>query len=81
LTRKNSGLNRLGAEAQILIEAPGLLVVEVDVKELAAFERLRDRVEEAQAGHLLVRELGVDAHHLRVRQRVDEAQIGAGRGK
>ena len=68
------------AEAQILIEAARLLIVEVDVKQLAGLERLRHRVEEVQAGHVLVRHFGVHADHLRMRQRGDERQI-RGRGR
>ena len=68
------------AEPQVLIEPAELLVVEVDVKELAGLERLRDRVVEVQPDHVLVRDLGVDAHHLGILQRRDERQI-RGRGR
>ena len=78
LDQEEQRLDRLGAEAEILIEPPGLLIVQVDVEQLAGLDRLRDDVEEVQAGHLLVRHLRVDADHLRVRERRDEAQVGGG---
>ena len=74
-------LDRLGAEAQVLIEAARLLIVEVDVKELAGFDRLRDDVVEVQPDHVLVRDLGIDAHHVGMRQRLDEREICGGRGE
>src|SRR5262245_35178248 len=72
-------LDALGTEAKVLIEARAFLVVQVDVEELAGFERLRDYVIEVQARHLLVADLRVDADHFWVIERVDEPQVGAGR--
>ncbi len=43
-TRKNAAFGSSLRESQILIEAAGLLTVQVDVKELACLERLRDAV-------------------------------------
>jgi endonuclease III len=51
------------------------LVVEVDVEELAGLPGLGHVVQEVQPGHVLVGHLGVDAHHLRVVERVDEASM------
>ena len=74
LTRKNARLRVVAAEAQVLVEAPGLLPVQVDVEQLARLERLRHAVREVEPRHLLVRHLGIDAHHLRVVERVDEGE-------
>ncbi len=49
------------AEAEVLIVAAERLVVEVDVEELARVPRLGDGVHEVEAGHVLVRDLGVHA--------------------
>src|SRR4029434_1318528 len=69
------------AEPQILIETPWLLVVQIDVEQLAHFDRLRDGVIEVQAGHLLVGELGIDADHVRMIQRRNEREIRSRRGE
>ena len=74
-------LMRFGAEAQILIEAAGLLIVEVDVEQLAGLDGLGDDVTEVQAGHVFVRDFRIDADHLRDDQRRDEAEVRAGRGE
>jgi hypothetical protein len=67
------------AEAEVLVVAAGILIVQVDVEQLAGFVRLGDGVHEVEAGHGLVRDLGVDADHLRMRQRRDQPEIVAGR--
>ena len=67
----------LGAEAEVLVELPDPLGVEVDVKELVVPERLRDGVREGQTAHRLVGELGVQAHHVGVFERSDEGQCVA----
>ena len=72
LHQEEQRLDRLRAEAQVLVEAARLLIVQVDVEQLAGLERLRDDVVEVQPGHLLVRDFRVDADHLRVRERLDE---------
>ena len=58
-------LQPLRSEAQVLIEAPDLLAVEVDVEELPGPESESDGVVEAQTRHRLVRKLRVHADHLR----------------
>ena len=78
-TRKNAPLRILAAEAQILVEAAGLLPVEIDVEELARLERLGDAVREVEPGHRVVRDLGVEADHVRMIERVDERQHVADR--
>ena len=42
------------------------MVVEVDMKQLACFDCLRDDVIEIQARHLFVPDFGIHANHLRV---------------
>src|SRR5262245_34949588 len=79
LDQEEEVLDALGTEAKVLIEARAFLVVQVDVEELARFERLRDHVVEVQARHLLVTDLRVDADHFMMIERVDETQVGAGR--
>ncbi len=69
------------AEPQVLVEAPGDLVVEIDVEQLAHRPRLRHVVREVQAGHVLVRDLGVHPDHLGVLERLDEGQHRADRGQ
>jgi hypothetical protein len=44
------------------------------VEELAGVERLRDPVRDVEAAHVLVRHLRVDAHHIRLIQRLDEGE-------
>jgi hypothetical protein len=62
------------AEDEVLVEARPDLAVEVDVEELAVPQRLGDAVGEIQPGHLLVPDLGVDAHHLPMFEHLDERQ-------
>ena len=70
-------LDSLGAEAQVLVKATDLLVVEVDVEELALPQRLRDTLIETQARHRLVGDLGVEPDHLGVVQGLNEGQCVA----
>jgi hypothetical protein len=51
------------------------------VEQLARVDGLGDPVMEVQPAHLLVGDLGVDAHHLGVVQRLDEGQHVAGGGQ
>ena len=81
LDEKEERLDRLRREAQILIEPAGLLIVEIDVKQLAGLDRLRHGMEEVQSRHLLVRQFRVDADHLRVRERRNQREVGRCRGK
>ena len=67
------------SEAEVLIVAAGHLVVQIDVKQLPRFPRLRDRVEKVQPRHLFVRHFRVHAHHVGMVERRDEAEIRAGR--
>ena len=69
------------AEAIVLVVAVHLLAVQVDVKELAGFERLRHLMREVQPGHGFMRVLRVDADHLGVIEGGDERQHVAGRGE
>ena len=78
-TRKNAAFDVFAAEAQILIEASGLLAVQVDVKELSRLERLRHAVREIEPGHRVVRDLGIEADHVRMIERVDEREHVADR--
>ena len=78
LHQEEERLDRFRAEAQILIEAARLLIVQVDVEQLAGLERLRDGVVEVQARHVLVRHFRIDADHLRMRERGDEPEIRRG---
>ena len=61
-------------EDEVLVELHAVLAVQVDVEELAVPEGLGHPVDEVQAGHLLVTDLGVEAHHLAVLERLDEGQ-------
>ena len=62
-----------GAEAVALYELlrvlPDVGHDEVDVEELAVPQRLADALGEVQPGHLLVADLGVHAHQVRVLER------------
>jgi hypothetical protein len=40
--------------------------------------RPRDGVKEVETGHLFVRDLGIDADHLRMIERGDETEVGTG---
>ncbi len=61
LHQPETGLDVRGAEAEVLIVAARRLIVQIDVKQLAGFPRLRDGVQEVEPGHRFVRDLGVDA--------------------
>src|SRR6267142_3819387 len=78
LHKPKRGLEVRGTEAQVLIVTPRHLVVEVNMEKLARFPRLRHTVHEIQASHLLVRDLGIDANHLWMIERGNEAEIMAG---
>src|SRR5690606_18334572 len=62
------------AEHQVLVVLDAALAVEVDVKELALKECLRDSRGEVQASHLLVADLGVDADEFRMLELADEGE-------
>ena len=64
----------LGAEAEVLVELPDPLRVEVDVEELVVPEGLRHGLGEGQAAHGLMGELGVEPHHVGLLQRADEGE-------
>ena len=66
-------------EHQVLVVLDPALAVEVDVEELALPQRLRDAVDEVEAGHLLVPDLGVEPDHVGVLERRDEAERVADR--
>ena len=59
-------------EHEVLVVLDAALAVEVDVEELAVVQRLGDAGGEVQARHLLVSDLGVEAHELGASERVDE---------
>jgi hypothetical protein len=65
LHREKGGLGVLGPEAEVLVEATHLLVVQVHVEELPRVDRLREGVDEGEARHRLVGELGVEAEESR----------------
>ena len=81
LDHEEGRLEVLGAEAQVLIEAAHLLVVEVDVEQLSGVDGLRHPMHEGEAGHGLVGELGVDPHHLGVVEGGDKAEHRADGGQ
>src|SRR5579884_520863 len=64
----------LGPKADVLVVTRTALVVQVNVEELARVERLRYGMHEIETGHVLVRHLWIDAHHLWMVQRVDEGE-------
>ncbi|MDQ1175205.1 hypothetical protein QE430_003512 [Microbacterium testaceum] len=59
-------------EDEVLVVLDAALTVEVDVEELAVVQRLGDAGGEVQTRHLLVADLGVQAHELGALERVDE---------
>ena len=63
------------AEAEILVVSAKFLVVQVDVKQLAHLDRLRDMMDEIQPGHVLVGDFGIHAAHLGMIQRRNQRQI------
>ena len=69
-------LNR--AKTEILVVAAHVLVVQVDVKELAGVDGLGNRVGEVQPGHCFVGNLRVYAAHFGMVERFDESQHRAG---
>jgi hypothetical protein len=62
------------AEHEVLVVLDAALAVEVDVEELAVVQRLGDAGGEVEARHLLVTDLGVQAHELGTLERVDERE-------
>ena len=69
------------AEAVVLVVATEVLVVQVNVEQLARIPRLCHAVHEVQARHVLVRHLRVHAHHLRMIEGGDETQHVTGGGQ
>ena len=67
-------------ESEILVVASRHLIVEIDVEQLAGLPGLGDGMQEVQPGHLLVRDFRIDADQLRMRERRDESEVGAGGG-
>ena len=61
-------------EHEVLVVLDAMLAVEVDMEQLAVPERLGDAVDEVEARHLLVTDLGVEPDHLAVLQRLDEGE-------
>ncbi len=61
-------------EDEVLVEFDAALAIEVDVEELAVPQGLGDAVDEVEPSHLLVADLGIEAHQLLVLQRRDECQ-------
>ena len=61
LHQEERRLDVRGAEPEVLIVAAGILVVQIDVEQLAGLPRLGDRVQEVQSGHVLVRHFRVHA--------------------
>jgi len=62
------------AEPVVLVIAAEVLIVQVDVEQLARIPCLRHAVHEVEPCHVLVGHLRIHAHHLRVIQRRNEAQ-------
>ena len=57
-------LNAFRAEAEVLVVATDLLIVEINVEELSLPERLGHALIEGQTGHGFVSHLRVEANHL-----------------
>src|SRR5262245_63745639 len=74
LNKEERSLRIVAAEAEVLVEATELLAVQVDVKQLAGVERLRDPVREVETGHLLVCHFGIDAYHVGMLECRDERE-------
>ncbi len=72
--QQEGSLHVFGAKTEILIVAPDLLGIQIDVEELACFHRLGDSMDEGQPGHCLMGKLRVHADHVRVVQRGDEVK-------
>src|SRR5207302_4877309 len=78
LDEEKRRLGIVAAEPQILVEPPRLLPIEIDVEELAGFQRLGHGVGEVEARHALVCHLRIHAHHLGMLQRIDESEHVSG---
>ena len=74
-------LDVVRSKPEILVVAARILIVEVNMEELAGIPRLRHGMREVQPGHVLVGHFGIHAHHVGAIQRADESQHGAHRGK
>src|SRR5258705_5054138 len=74
LHKKEEGFDRLGDEPEVLIEARPLLIVQIDVKQLACLNRLCDNVIKIESGHLLVTDFGIYAYHFSVIQGSDKTE-------
>ena len=74
LDEEERALGIVAAESQILVVAPNLLAVEIDVEQLPGLERLGDGVREIEARHPFVRDFRIDAHHVRMIQRINERE-------
>ena len=51
------------------------MIIEIDVKELSRFPRLRDAVHEIQPRHRFMRKFRIDSHHLRMLQGRNKPKI------
>ncbi len=69
-------LDVLRAKAQILVVAGVVLVIEIDVEQLACFPGLCYGMQEIDACHMFVSHLRIHSHHLGVVKRLDEGQHG-----
>ena len=74
LHQEEGALNIHRAKAEVLIIAARRLVVQVDMEQLAHLPGLRHAVQKVQSSHLLVGNLGVDAHHIGLVERGDKGQ-------
>src|SRR5258705_7320259 len=74
LHKKEEIFDRLGAEPEVLIEARTLLIVQVNVKQLACLNRLCHNVIKIETGHLLVPDFRIYSYHFRVIQRGDKTE-------
>ncbi len=81
LDQVESRLDRLGPEAEVLVVAAELLIVQVDMEELAGVPGLGDGVHKVEPGHMFMGHLRVDADHLGVVEGGDEAEHSPGGGQ
>ena len=69
------------AKPPVLIEAGVVLVIQVNVEELAGIPGLGNRMHEVQAGHVFMGHFRIDTDHIRMVQCFNETEHGAGGGQ
>src|SRR5437660_3655215 len=81
LHQEEHRLDTLAAKTQILVIARSLLIVEVNIEELASFQCLSYTMDKVESRHMFVSNLWIETNHLRMIEGVDKGQHMPNGGK